>query len=209
MRVTRIKAIDSHTGGEPTRVVVAGGPDLGRGPMAERAVRFREQFDDFRSATVNEPRGNDAIVGALLCEPSDPACDAGVIFYNNVGISGNVRPRHHRAGGHAGAHGARPAGKHRAAWRLPCGNVEARLNANGSVTIRNVASYRSAGHVPVEAPGIGTSVRRYRLGRQLVFPVQRARTAPLARPRGRAHRFRLAHPPGPGSARHHRRRGRR
>ena len=69
MSATRIKVIDSHTGGEPTRVVVAGGPDLGSGAIAERAVRFREHFDSFRSATVNEPRGNDAIVGALLCEP--------------------------------------------------------------------------------------------------------------------------------------------
>src|SRR5277367_4321300 len=88
MSVRRIKVIDSHTGGEPTRVVVAGGPDLGSGTMAERAVRFRERFDSFRSATVNEPRGNDAVVGALLCEPSDPAYDAGVIFYNNVGYLG-------------------------------------------------------------------------------------------------------------------------
>jgi 4-hydroxyproline epimerase len=88
MSATRIKVIDSHTGGEPTRVVVAGGPDLGSGSMAQRAVRFRERFDSFRSATVNEPRGNDALVGALLCEPSDPACDAGVIFYNNVGNLG-------------------------------------------------------------------------------------------------------------------------
>ena len=84
----KIKIIDSHTGGEPTRVVVAGGPDLGNGPMAERLARFRNEFDCFRSAVVNEPRGNDAIVGALLCEPSDPSCDAGVIFFNNVGYLG-------------------------------------------------------------------------------------------------------------------------
>ncbi len=66
-------------------MVVAGGPDLGSGAMAERLERFRNEFDCFRSAVVNEPRGNDAIVGALLCEPSDPSCDAGVIFFNNVG----------------------------------------------------------------------------------------------------------------------------
>ena len=80
-----IHIIDSHTGGEPTRVVVEGGPDLGGGSMAERLERFRRDFDPVRSAVVNEPRGNDAIVGALLCEPSDPTCDAGVIFFNNVG----------------------------------------------------------------------------------------------------------------------------
>ena len=86
--MTRIKVIDSHTGGEPTRVVISGFPDLGTGTMAERAFRFREQFDHLRRATVNEPRGNDAIVGALLCEPSDPTCDAGVIFLTTSASSG-------------------------------------------------------------------------------------------------------------------------
>ena len=83
--MNRIRIIDSHTGGEPTRVIVAGGPDLGGGPMTERLECLRRHFDGIRSAVVNEPRGNDAIVGALLCEPSDPTCDAGVIFFNNVG----------------------------------------------------------------------------------------------------------------------------
>ena len=154
MSATRIKVIDSHTGGEPTRVVVAGGPDLGGGSMAQRAVRFRERFDSFRSATVNEPRGNDALVGALLCEPSDPACAAGVIFYNNVGYLGMC--------GHGTiglvvtlAHMGRVAPGTTCRLETPVGNVEARLNPDGSVTIRNVASYRSAAHVTVEAPGIG------------------------------------------------------
>ena len=65
----RIRVIDSHTGGEPTRVVIEGGPDLGDGPLSERSRRFRENFDDVRRALVNEPRGSDVIVGALLCEP--------------------------------------------------------------------------------------------------------------------------------------------
>ncbi|MBI5085108.1 MAG: proline racemase family protein, partial [Acidobacteria bacterium] len=51
--------VDSHTGGEPTRVVIAGGPDLGAGSMAERLVRFKTEHDRFRSAVVNEPRGSD------------------------------------------------------------------------------------------------------------------------------------------------------
>ena len=66
----RVKVIDSHTGGEPTRVVISGGPDLGNDTLATRLERFRTQHDDFRSAVVNEPRGSDAIVGALLCSPS-------------------------------------------------------------------------------------------------------------------------------------------
>ena len=87
-RPQRVRVIDSHTGGEPTRVVVSGGPDLGSGPLSERLERFRTGHDTFRSAVVNEPRGSDVMVGALLCEPTDPACAAGVIFFNNVGYLG-------------------------------------------------------------------------------------------------------------------------
>src|SRR5579872_5135624 len=84
----KIRVIDSHTGGEPTRLVVSGGPDLGSGPLAERLERFRREHDSFRFAVVNEPRGSDVIVGALLCAPVDPSCAAGVIFFNNVGYLG-------------------------------------------------------------------------------------------------------------------------
>ena len=149
----RVRVVDSHTGGEPTRVVVSGGPDLGTGPVSQKLDRFRSEYDTFRSAVVNEPRGNDAIVGALLCEPSDPSCDAGVIFFNNVGYLGMC--------GHGTiglmvtlAHLGRIRG---GVCRLetPPGIVDAHLLDDGRVTIRNVASYRSAVHVPVEAPGIG------------------------------------------------------
>src|SRR6266436_3304576 len=83
-----VRVIDSHTGGEPTRVIVAGGPELGVGTLADRIRIFRERFDRFRSAIVNEPRGSDVVVGALLVEPVDPSCTAGVIFFNNVGYLG-------------------------------------------------------------------------------------------------------------------------
>jgi 4-hydroxyproline epimerase len=152
----RVRVIDSHTAGEATRVVVAGGPDLGTGPLAERLERFRAGFDSFRSAVVNEPRGNDAMVGALLCQPSDPSCEAGVIFFNNVGY---LRMCGHGAMGlvvtlaHLGRIG-------RGICRLetPAGAVEARLRDHGRVSIRNVASFRSAAGVPVEVPGIGAVV---------------------------------------------------
>src|SRR5262249_53944692 len=88
MQPKRVKVVDSHTGGEPTRVVISCGPDLGSGSMAERLAGFKREYDSFRSAVVNEPRGSDAMVGALLCEPSDPSCAAGVIFFNNVGYLG-------------------------------------------------------------------------------------------------------------------------
>ena len=149
----KIHIIDSHTGGEPTRVVVSGGPDLGGGPIAGRMERFRNEFDHILSAVVNEPRCNDAIVGALLCEPFDPSCDAGVIFFNNVGYLGMC--------GHGTiglmvtlAHMGR-AGTGICRLETPPGIVEAHLHSDGRVTIRNVASYRHATNVPVDAPGIG------------------------------------------------------
>src|SRR5215472_207039 len=84
----RVKVIDSHTGGEPTRLVISGGPELGNGDLAVRLERFRQEHDTFRSAVVNEPRGSDVVVGGLLCEPLNPECVAGVIFFNNVGYLG-------------------------------------------------------------------------------------------------------------------------
>src|SRR5437762_1770926 len=86
--IRRVEVIDSHTGGEPTRVVISGGPDLGNGPLSERIKVFREQHDRFRSAVVNEPRGCDVLVGALLVDPSEKTCETGVIFFNNVGYLG-------------------------------------------------------------------------------------------------------------------------
>src|SRR5262245_58407262 len=84
----KVRVLDSHTAGEPTRVVLEGGPDLGRGSLGERRERFRRDFDAFRSAVVNEPRGSEALVGALLCPPVDPASAAGVIFFDNAGYLG-------------------------------------------------------------------------------------------------------------------------
>jgi len=149
----RVKVIDSHTGGEPTRLVVSGGPELGAGELAERLERFRQQHDNFRSAVVNEPRGSDVVVGALLCKPVDPACAAGVIFFNNVGYLAMC--------GHgtigliatlAYMNRITP-GEHRI--ETPVGVVSALLHENGKVTVNNVASYRSAADVAVKVPGYG------------------------------------------------------
>lgn len=151
--VHRIRILDSHTGGEPTRLVLEGGPDLGGGPLAERVARFRGEFDHFRSAIVNEPRGSDVVVGALLVEPHAPDCDVGVIFFNNVGplgmcghgtiglvvslaYLGRVQPGVVRVD-------------------TPVGVVAATLHADGSVSVDNVPSYRKAAGVAVEVPGIG------------------------------------------------------
>lgn len=151
--IQRIQVVDSHTGGEPTRVVISGGPELGGGTVAERLTVLREQFDSFRSAVVNEPRGNDVLVGALLCEPSDPTCAAGVIFFNNVGYLGMC--------GHGtiglvvtlGYLGRIKPGLVRIETSV--GIVEAMWHSGSAVTVTNVPSYRRAKDVWIEVPHHG------------------------------------------------------
>ena len=152
-RRQKVRVIDSHTGGEPTRLVISGGPDLGSGPLAERLERYRREHDDFRSAVVNEPRGSDVMVGALLCEPVDPVCAAGVIFFNNVGYLGMCG--HGTIGLVATLSFMKriTPGEHRI--ETPVGTVSATLHANGQVTVNNVASYRLASNVEVDVPGYG------------------------------------------------------
>jgi len=133
--------------------VIAGGPDLGTGPLNERLQRFRTEHDDFRSAIINEPRGSDALVGALLCAPVDDTCVAGVIFFNNVAYLGMCG--HGTIGviatlAHLGRIGA---GLHR--LETPVGVVEAQLFENGEVEIANVPSYRYLAGVIVDVPGFG------------------------------------------------------
>jgi 4-hydroxyproline epimerase len=151
--VTRIRAIDSHTGGEPTRLIVDGFPNLGNGSMAERLERFRGQYDDLRIATVCEPRGHDAIVGALLCSPKDPANTCGVIYFNNVGYLGMC--------GHGTIGLVRTLeymdrigpGVHKI--ETPVGVVDAKLTDDGSVSITNVPSFRYRKNVEVDVPSLG------------------------------------------------------
>ncbi|MGA8433130.1 MAG: 4-hydroxyproline epimerase [Candidatus Sulfotelmatobacter sp.] len=149
----RVQVIDSHTGGEPTRLVVSGGPDLGGGSLADRLVRFRSQHDDFRSAVVNEPRGSDVMVGALLCDPVDPACAAGIIFFNNVGYLGMCG--HGTIGLVATLAYMNKIGTGEHKIETPVGTVSAVLHGDGQVTVNNVASYRSQANVAVEVPGYG------------------------------------------------------
>ncbi|HQU41586.1 MAG TPA: proline racemase family protein [Pirellulales bacterium] len=153
MRFERVQVIDTHTGGEPTRVVIAGGPDLGSTSLAARRDRFRQQFDAFRSAVVNEPRGSDVMVGALLVPPVDPSCAAGVIFFNNVGCLGMCG--HGTIGvvvalGHLGRIGA---GRHR--LETPVGAVTVEYDGANQVSLDNVPSYRHAAAVALEVPGLG------------------------------------------------------
>lgn len=148
-----IRVIDSHTAGEPTRVVIDGGPDLGAGTMAERRERFRRDFDRYRSAIVNEPRGSDPVVGALLCAPADPTCAAGVIFFNNVGYLNMCGHGTIGLVATLARLGRIGPGVHRI--ETPVGVVTAELHANGLVSVANVRSYRHRKDVEVEVPGIG------------------------------------------------------
>ena len=149
-----LHVIDSHTEGEPTRVVISGGPYLGAGTMAEKAKRLREDHDWLRSAVCNEPRGHEAMVGALLCEPHQPDCVCGVIFFNNLStlnmcIHGTIGLAVTLA--HLGKIGL---GAHQI--DTPVGVVVATLREDGSVEVANVPSYRKATAVPVEVSGWGT-----------------------------------------------------
>lgn len=136
--------------------MIEGGPDLGRGPLAERRERFRNRFDRYRSAIVNEPRGSDALVGALLVEAHRPDCDFGVIFFNNVGFLGMCG--HGTIGVIESLRFSGRLGPGSVRIDTPVGAVEARLGEDGTVSVDNVTSYRAARAVEVEVAGSGRVV---------------------------------------------------
>ena len=152
----RIQIIDSHTGGEPTRLVIGGFPDLGTGTMAERRAVLAAQHDAWRATTVQEPRGNDVIVGALLCEPVDKANAAGVVFFNNTGYLGMcghgtiglVASLAYLGRIQPGVHGI----------ETPVGTVSTTLHEDGSVSVRNVPAFRLHHRLAVDVPGYGAVI---------------------------------------------------
>jgi 4-hydroxyproline epimerase len=149
----RLNVIDSHSAGEPTRCVLAGGPDLGSGTLAERFDRLRSKFDYYRRAILCEPRGSDVLVGALLVEPSASECVAGVIFFNNTGYLGMCG---HGIIGVAVTLeylGRIEPGEHQI--ETPVGVVKVQLLPGNRVTCQNVPSYRHLAGVQVDVPGYG------------------------------------------------------
>jgi 4-hydroxyproline epimerase len=152
----RVRVVDSHTEGEPTRMVVSGGPDLGSGSLARRRERFRAEFDWFRRALVTEPRGAEVAVGALLVPPVEPRSLTGVIFFNNVGYLGMCG--HGTIGivaslAHLGR--ARPGSQ---VIETPVGAVRSELNSDGSVSFENVESWCARRDVTIQVPGYGKVV---------------------------------------------------
>jgi 4-hydroxyproline epimerase len=145
--------VDSHTGGEPTRVILEAPFDLGSGNLAERREIFAAKYDSYRRAFCTEPRAGDTTVGALLVPPSDPTCSAGVIFFNNTGYLnmcghgtiGLVRTLEYLGRLQPGAHRI----------DTPVGAVGATLHADGRVSIENVSSYRVEKGFVLPIDGLG------------------------------------------------------
>ena len=151
MEYSKVRVVDTHTGGEPTRIVVSGGPELGSGTLAERRVIFRDQFDDFRSAVISEPRGSDVWVGGILCSPINPKAVAGIVFFNNVGVLNMCG--HGMIGLTVTLSYLERIGPGTHLIETPVGDVIVRLGADGQVTVTNVASYRYLADVVVDVPG--------------------------------------------------------
>lgn len=174
----RIRIIDSHTEGEPTRVVCDGGPQLDGDTAAKKRESLRAEYDWLRTACLGEPRGHEAMVGAMLCESSRDDCVAGVIFFNNVGylngcIHGTIGVAQtlvHLARIGPGDHGI----------ETPVGRVVVRVDGSGTISVRNVPSYRHASAVPVDVPGFGALRGDIAWGGNWFFLVDNQSGIPLA-----------------------------
>ncbi|WP_341502573.1 proline racemase family protein [Gallaecimonas sp. GXIMD4217] len=151
---TAVAVIDSHTEGEPTRVVLNASALLGDGELPQILHRFRTEHDALRRAILTEPRGSEVLVGAMLLESDKAHCQGAVIFFNNVGYLGMC--------GH-GLIGVVQTLAHLGRIRpgpvrldTPVGEVEAELGRDGAVTLANVPAWRYRRRVQVAVPGLGT-----------------------------------------------------
>ncbi len=151
---TGIRFIDSHTAGEPTRVIIAGGPELGAASLSDQVSYLHDTADHFRQCVIDEPRGWEALVGALLCKTADSLCAAGVIFFNNTGYLGMCG--HGAIGVAVTLHHLGKIGLGVQRLETPVGVVEVNLLSPNKVTITNVPSYRLYSRLDVEVDGLGT-----------------------------------------------------
>ena len=150
----KIRVIDSHTAGEPTRIVIEGGPKLRGGTLSEMRDDFAANFDKYRSAIVQEPRGSDVLVGGLLVKSPNPECVTGIIFFNNAGVLGMCG--HGTIGLAATLSYLGEIGPGVYKIDTPVGIVTVQLHQNGDVSVENVVSYSYRSEVKVEIPGHGT-----------------------------------------------------
>jgi 4-hydroxyproline epimerase len=161
-KMIRIPFLDSHTGGEPTRLIETPPFDLGAGSVADKLSRLIKDHDDFRTTVLNEPRGSDVLVGALLVEPADPTCQLGVIYFNNVGYLGMCG--HGTIGLIASLAYRGRVTEGTVRVETPVGVVEATLHPLASrgandrdypnrVSVKNIPAYRHLTHVPVTVEG--------------------------------------------------------
>jgi 4-hydroxyproline epimerase len=171
-RYRHVHVVDSHTEGEPTRVVVRGGPDLGGGSVAGQRDRFRAEYDGFRRAVVGEPRARPPFVGALLCPPLDPTHATGVVFFNNAGFLGMCG--HGTIGLVATLAHLGRIGTGRATVETPVGDVRTELDPDGRVTFWNVPSYRARTGVRVDVPEFGPATGDVAWGGNWFFLVGRS-----------------------------------
>ncbi|MFM7180215.1 MAG: proline racemase family protein [Verrucomicrobiales bacterium] len=149
----KIRVIDSHTAGEPTRVVIEGGPALIADTAPGMLAELRDQHDHWRSAIVNEPRGSDVLVGAWLAPSRVEECVNAVVFFNNVGYLGMCG--HGLIGVVRTLDWLGKIGPGEHSFETPVGIVKAVLHDDASISVRNVSSRRLAKDVTVEVPGLG------------------------------------------------------
>jgi len=176
----KIPFLDSHTGGEPTRLITSLPFDLGTGSVADKCSTLKKNHDDLRRTVLLEPRGSDVLVGAYLVPPADPTCQFGVIYFNNVGYlgmcghgtigltaslayMGKVQPGAIRVETPVGVI---EATLHPMSLRAPQGRSNPQVNeevASGhdprndmypnKVSVQNIPAYRHLTHIPVTVDG--------------------------------------------------------
>ncbi|TNF72496.1 MAG: hypothetical protein EP299_09550, partial [Acidobacteria bacterium] len=153
---TTLEVVDSHTEGEPTRVVVGGWPPLAGRSMVERRAELKATHDHLRQAVVLEPRGHAALVGALLTPPVEADSEVGVIFFNNVGYLGMCG--HGLIGVVRTLEEMGTIGPGRVRIDTPVGTIGAELAANGAVTMENVPCHAHSLDVELEVEVLGRVV---------------------------------------------------
>ena len=155
--------IDGHTCGNPVRLVIGGGPLLAGATMSERRQDFVNRFDWVRRSLMFEPRGHDAMSGAILYPPLRPDCDIAILY---IEVTGCLPMCGHGTIGSVtfaleqGLVAPREEGV--VALDAPAGRVTATFTRDGahigSVRLFNVPSYLAVAEVPVAVDGLGELV---------------------------------------------------